>query len=145
MAKRKKFGVSDVGWGALILAGTAGAGAAIGAVAGPPCKPNDQLGLCGPEWNAMAGWAVGAMVAGLGGVATAALSEKHRNIGLGTASATGILMTVGLVRLAFTSNAATPAVTSTPTTVQLPPTPPPTTPTPSTAAPSTATPTATTT
>ena len=40
MAKSKKFGASDVGWGALILAGTAGTGALVGAAAGPPCKPS---------------------------------------------------------------------------------------------------------
>jgi hypothetical protein len=119
----KKFAASDIGWGALILAGTGATGAAIGAVVGPPCPTDGTEFLCGPAWNAAMGWAVGTLVAGVGGVAVAAVSEKHRNIGLGTASAAGILMTVGLIRVALMSKSTAPAVTQAPNTVQLPPTP----------------------
>jgi hypothetical protein len=91
--------VSDVGKGALIAAGCGAGGAAVGYVSGPACTPNQWL--CGPGWNAMVGFSLGTLAAGLGGLVVAATSAKHRDLGLGTASAVGILVGFGLVRQAL--------------------------------------------
>ena len=96
---------SDVGKGALIAAGCGAGGAGVGYVSGPACS-GDQV-LCGPGWNAAVGFSLGVLGAGLGGLVVAATSTKHRDLGLGTASAVGILVGFGLVRQALMPPAAT--------------------------------------
>jgi len=88
---------SDVGVGALVVASTAAAGAVIGAAINPPCTDQPML-FCGPKVGAEFGSVYGASAAGLGGLLVAALSKKHRNVGLGAATVFGIVVATAAIK-----------------------------------------------
>lgn len=81
-----------------VVVGTTVAGAAIGAIAGPPCPtggPTAAVPLCGPGWNAALGGSLGLVGSGILGLGVAIFSPGWRAVGLTTAGIVTALAIVG--------------------------------------------------